>query len=179
MPVEWVISSDTAPALSGAFSPDPADTPHAQLRLWPYRSLSRKGFVIFIGTTFCMILVPMIPLLGTPVLWGLLPFVMGALAAIYYGLSRNYRDAELIETLTLWTDRIAIFRQNPRGHDQQWQANPHWVQIDLAESGGPVPNYLTLRGAGRVVELGAFLAPDERIALYRDLRDLLRRTADP
>jgi uncharacterized membrane protein len=37
-----------------------------------------------------------------------------------------------------------------------------------------VPNYLTLKGEGREVELGAFLSEAERIALREDLQDRLR-----
>jgi uncharacterized membrane protein len=33
-----------------------------------------------------------------------------------------------------------------------------------------VPQYLTLRGGGRVVEIGAFLSQDERPVLARDLQ---------
>lgn len=36
--------------------------------------------------------------------------------------------------------------------------------------GGPVPQYLTLKGGGREVEIGAFLSPEEREALYPDIR---------
>jgi uncharacterized membrane protein len=32
-----------------------------------------------------------------------------------------------------------------------------------------VPNYVTLSGNGREVEIGAFLSEDERKALYQDL----------
>ena len=69
---------------------------------------------------------------------------------------------------------MALRRQNPRGADQTWEANPHWVRVAIAEKGGPVPNYLTLSGAGRTVELGAFLAPEERAELYEELADMLR-----
>jgi uncharacterized membrane protein len=34
-----------------------------------------------------------------------------------------------------------------------------------------VPNYLTLKGEGREVELGAFLSEEERVALHAALRD--------
>jgi uncharacterized membrane protein len=44
----------------------------------------------------------------------------------------------------------------------------------MHNTGGPVPSYLTLRGAGREVELGAFLTQDERVTLERDLRSALR-----
>jgi uncharacterized membrane protein len=47
--------------------------------------------------------------------------------------------------------------------------------VTLHEKGGPVPQYLTLRGAGREVELGAFLSEDERLALRAELR---RKLAD-
>jgi len=61
-----------------------------------------------------------------------------------------------------------------------WEANPYWVEVKLRPEGGKVENYLTLRGAGREVEIGAFLAPDERQVLRRELDDLfakLRRVA--
>lgn len=174
MPVKWLTKIETAPASPGAFSHEAGAAPRAQAQLWPHRSLSRRGFVVFIGATFAMILLPLIPLLGTPVLWGLLPFLMGALWAMYYFLQRSYRDADLAETLTLWADHIALERHNPRSPDQSWAANPHWVQVEIAPDGGPVPQYLTLRGAGRTVELGAFLAPEERVTLYGELRALLR-----
>jgi uncharacterized membrane protein len=34
---------------------------------------------------------------------------------------------------------------------------------------GPVENYLTLRGAGREVEIGRFLTPEERVSLHEEL----------
>jgi uncharacterized membrane protein len=40
--------------------------------------------------------------------------------------------------------------------------------------GGPVPNYVTLSGNGREVEIGAFLSEEERKALYDDLRHLVQ-----
>jgi hypothetical protein len=41
--------------------------------------------------------------------------------------------------------------------------------------GGPVDNYLTLKGGSRPVEIGAFLSVAERRALFGELSDCLRR----
>jgi uncharacterized membrane protein len=41
--------------------------------------------------------------------------------------------------------------------------------VALHEEAGPVPNYVTLRGGDREVEIGAFLSADERAALYDEL----------
>ena len=40
----------------------------------------------------------------------------------------------------------------------------------LHETGGPVPNYVTLSGNGREVEIGAFLSEDERVELFSELQ---------
>ncbi len=143
------------------------------LHLWPHRSLTQAGFVWFIGLTAGLIVVPLLAILGSPVLWGLLPFLMLALWAIWFALRKNGRDRAIVEALVLRPDSMTLTRHGPRGR-QDWQANPHWVQARLHPTGGPVPNYLTLKGEGREVELGAFLAEEERIAL-RD--DLTRRLA--
>ncbi len=52
--------------------------------------------------------------------------------------------------------------------------NRHWTQVSKYDDEGPVPHYVTLRGKGREVEIGAFLSEEERIALFDDLTRALR-----
>lgn len=154
----------------------PTDAPDEQrLHLWPYRSLPRRGFVWFIGVTCALILLPMLSVLGSPVLWGILPFFVVAVAGMWFALSRSYRDGEIVEDLRLTRDAIRLVRHGPRGRLQDWEANPYWVRVTLHRTGGPVPNYLTLKGDGREVELGAFLSEEERVALKDDVEARLSR----
>jgi uncharacterized membrane protein len=152
-----------------AWTPATADTPET-LRAWPYRSLPRKGFAGVIALAAGMLLIPLLPVLGSPVLWGLLPFFALAVWGLWIGLMRSYRDGELTEELRLTRDSLDLVRIAPRRAPQRWQANPYWVQVRLHPKGGPVPDYLTLKGGEREVELGAFLSPEERVALADDLR---------
>ncbi|MDF0599505.1 DUF2244 domain-containing protein [Psychromarinibacter sp. C21-152] len=165
MPYEWITP--------------PPDGKAAELHAWPHRSLSPEGFVTFFGITFLLVLVPLSAVVGSPILWGLLPFVLGAFWAAWAFMKRSYADARLREDLSLWDDRIELIRSNPRGPAQSWQANPYWVKLKLHETGGPVEQYVTLEGAGRTVEIGAFLSPEERVALYHDLQDRLARLGQP
>ncbi len=166
MPYEWVKRPNGAPERSGA---PLHEEPLAELHLWPYRSLPRRGFVLFIAATSAMLALPLIAVLGTMVFWGLLPFLLAAVWGVWRALSHSYRQGELTEVLRLWPDRIEIARRAPDGQEQRWQANPYWVRVTLHSAGGPVPDYLTLKGDGRAVELGAFLAPEERRALKDEI----------
>ncbi len=149
--------------------------PLALLRLWPHRSLPKGGFALFIGITFALIMLPLITVLGTPVLWGLLPFVLGALALIWAALRRSYRDGEVVEELALWPDHAELTHTEAGRPPQTWNANPHWISVHRHDTGGPVAGYLTLRGAGREVELGRFLSLEERRTLQEELDSLLIR----
>ncbi|NCO22067.1 MAG: DUF2244 domain-containing protein [Rhodobacterales bacterium] len=175
MPLTWECDPQGAPVDAGAFLHGPDAPTLAHAVLWPHRSLPRKGMAGVIGFAFVMILIPVIPLLGSPVLWGLLPFTMGAVWLLWFFLERSYATGALREDLMLWSDRIEIVRTNAHGPVQHWAANPFWVRVSLTAKGGPVDNYVTLSGAGRVVELGAFLSPDERKTLHADLHRLLNR----
>lgn len=150
-----------------------------RLHLWPYRSLPRRGMVWFIGGTAALIAVPLLAVLGSPVLWGLLPFLLAAIAGVWCALERSYRDGEILEDLTLTPDRITLTRHGPRGQRQDWEANPYWVTPRLHATGGPVPQYLTLSGGPREVELGAFLTAEERQALQADLACALMALRQP
>lgn len=150
----------------------PPDGTTERLHLWPHRSLTQRGFVWFIGLTAGLIAVPLMAILGSPVLWALLPFLGAAVWAIWFALRKNGRDRDIVEDLVLSPDLVTLTRHGPGGR-QDWQANPHWVRARLHPTGGPVPNYLTLKGEGREVELGAFLAEEERVALRADLAERL------
>jgi len=152
--------------------PDKANS-GVQLRLWPHHSLPRKGFVAFIGGTAFLIALPLLTVLGSPVLWGLLPFLIAAVGGVYWAIQRNYRDRDITETLTLTNSLVQLTRLGPHGKQQQWAANPHWVRVEVHTTGGPVPHYITLRGGPREVELGAFLSEQERITLAPELRRAL------
>lgn len=158
MPYEWL--------------PPTGDSRH--LHLWPYRSLPRRGMVWFLGGTALCIAVPLLGLVGSPVLWGLLPFLMATIAAIWWALEKSFRDAEMVEDLEITPDRVTLVRHGPRGKRQDWQANPHWVRLTLHPTAGPVPQYLTMTGEGREVELGSFLTEAERRVLCAEITQVLR-----
>ena len=154
-----------------------SEPPHATadwtLNLWPYRSLLRKDFVLFMGATALVISLPLITVLGTSVLWGLLPFFAMMFTGLWYALHISYKRGEVLEEMATTPDTVNLTRYNPDGSQQNWTANRYWVSIHLHQKGGPVENYITLRGGDREVELGSFLDAAERLALYDDLKRAL------
>lgn len=164
MPYEWIPRDD----------PAPRSAPVAELHLWPYRSLLRRHFVGFIAVTAALIALPALTVIGSPVLWGLLPFFIAAIGGLWFALNWSYRDGEVLEVLRIWPERITLDHQHPRKAIQSWEANPYWVEVRMRPEGGPVAQYLTLKGNDREVELGVFLSEDERAALHGELQNLLR-----
>ncbi|MBZ8118209.1 DUF2244 domain-containing protein [Roseovarius sp. LXJ103] len=160
MPYEWTSSPTSA-------------TP-ARLDLWPHRSLPKRGFAGFMMVTCIFLTFPLIPLLGTVVLWGLLPFLIAAVAGMWWALSHSYDTGRMHEALIIDSDAVHLTRTNPKGEVLEWGCNSYWAQVDMHPTGGPVAHYLTLKGSGRVVEIGAFLSEDERKVLYSEISGALR-----
>lgn len=158
MPYEWL----------------PPKGDESRLHLWPHRSMTQRGFVWFVGATAALIGVPLIGVIGSPVVWALLPFLLATIWAIWFALRKNGRDRDIVEDLHLTPDRVTLSRHGPKGRRVDWEANPYWLRVTLYATGGPVPNYLTLKGEAREVELGAFLSEEERIVLATELQDRLR-----
>ncbi|GFE65972.1 hypothetical protein KIN_30460 [Litoreibacter roseus] len=133
----------------------------------------------FLAITSVLIAIPLLPLIGTTVLWGLLPFLVLTVGGLWYFLMRSYRDGHLVEELSIWPDHMTLVRVSKMGpkhkRRQEWEANPYWVGITSHEA--PVKNYLTLSGGTREVELGAFLSPEERAELKDEVEAQLRNLA--
>ena len=156
MPYEW--------------TKNPNRQTHEQLDLWPFSSLPHRGFASFIMTTFILITLPLYVLIGTILFWALLPFLMITVGAIYYAIRKNFRDRSIIERLTLDTEQFHLLRQEANGERKDWECNVYWARVHMHEKGGPIPNYVTLSGNGREVEIGAFLSEDERVELFAELQ---------
>ncbi|MBM3604856.1 MAG: DUF2244 domain-containing protein [Alphaproteobacteria bacterium] len=156
MPYRW---TETAPDASGAVL--------HKLTLWPHRSLPRRGFVWFIATTAVFLSLPILAVLGTQVLWGLLPFMVLAVGGVWFAIQHSYRTGRTCEELLLDRNRLQVRRHDPGRPDREWQTNSYWVRASLRK--GPVENYLTLTDGTREIELGAFLTPDERRSLCDEL----------
>jgi uncharacterized membrane protein len=166
---------------AAASAPDPfarTDAPVLALTLWPNRSFSRRGWTVVLALLAAGLAVPLLPLVGTAAAWGMLPFLVGALVALYLAVRRSHLDARLTEELKLWPDLITVVRREPSGAVRRWHANPFWVRLRLRED-AHVEKYLTLVGSGREIELGAFLSPGEREALHAELAAALARLRGP
>lgn len=163
MPYRWTEQSSGAKAET------------AVLELWPNQSMTNTGFVWFMGSTLLLVSLPLLTVLGSPILWFLLFFFGVVIAGLWFAISVQKRSVDLSEHLVLDTQAIKLTRNEHGKPDQTWEANRYWVTVHLHPDAGPVESYLTLKGNGREVEIGAYLSPEEREALYDELQTRLQR----
>ncbi len=145
-----------------------------ELRLWPHNSLPPRGAMGVVMGVFLFGLIPVLAMLGSAILWGLLPFLLITVLGLWLAIEMNYRARSISEVLTLSGTQARLVHHNPRKGDQIWTCNRYWARPEMHPKGGPVPHYVTLIGEGREVEIGAFLSEEERIALYDELTVKLR-----
>lgn len=153
---------------------DRRDRPVYQVRLWPNQSLTPTVSKLFFTVSGGMLCLPLAAVAGTPVFWGLAPFAVAALGAAWWAIRRNGRNLSLSETVTIWRDEVRVERQEADGGIRRWQANPFLTRIRLHKD-ARVEDYLTMTGGGREIELGTFLAPEERVALADEIEQALTR----
>ncbi len=148
-----------------------------ELRLWPHNSLPPRGAMGVVVAVFLFGLIPLMAVLGSVLLWGLLPFLLLTVLGLWLAFEMNYRARSVSEVLTLDDTQAHLLHRDPRKGDLEWSCNRYWARPELHTHGGPVPDYVTLVGDGRQVEIGAFLTQEERVALYDDLVERLRAPA--
>ena len=146
------------------------------LELTAHRSLPKSGFVFVIGITTVFLCLPLLGLLGTVGLWAMLPPMVVTVWALWVAIQRSYKDGQVSELLFLELNKLRLIHSPVRGKPQEWDCNVFWVTAELHKSGGPVPNYITLHGNGRRVELGRFLSEDERETLFEEIQVFLKKS---
>lgn len=150
-----------------AWQPDDFDGTR-RLLIWRHRSLTPRGFVWMIGLAAAAMSLPLLAVVGSVVMWGLLPFALAALAGLWIAVQHDWKGSGPMEEVALTPQSMSITRRDRGRPDRHWQTNPYWVRLSLRHD-GPVEDYLTLTDGQREIELGAFLSPEERRGLRADL----------
>jgi len=121
--------------------------------------------------TAALMVLSILALLDNGVMWIIAAALGTALIAIWVALKASWRRGTVREELAIWIDKVHLRRIDPDGSCQVWQANPYWADVEMQQTGGPVPNYPTLCGRGRTVEIGSLLSEQSRPELAQYLQD--------
>ena len=129
--------------------------------LMPHRSLSRNGFLIFMGilTVISFAAGVAFTMMGA---WPVLGFFGLDVLLVYWAFRLNYRHARATEEIMMTHSEIRVRCVSHRGHVVEWTLNPLWVQIDkkVHEEFGIEKLYLLSRG--RRLSVGSFLGAEEK-----------------
>ncbi len=143
-------------------------------RLTPYRSLSPRAFKRFIlmfgGATFVLSL-PFF-FMGA---WPVAGFMGLDVLALYIAFKVNFRSAGAYETLDVTPLELVFEKVSVRGQRKVWRFNPSWVRLEQEVHEEFGTERVALVSRGESVEVGAFLGPDQKAALARDLNQALSR----
>jgi uncharacterized membrane protein len=137
-------------------------------RLTPYRSLSPRAFkrliLIFCCVTFGLSL-PFF-LMGA---WPVAGFMGLDVLLLYIAFKASFRSAGAYETVGVTPLELVFEKVSAHGQRRVWRFNPYWVRLEQEVHEEFGTERIALVSRGETVEIGAFLGPEQKAALARDL----------
>ncbi len=145
--------------------------------LRPHRSLSAFGFLLLMGVLCTISFVAgMVFLLQGA--WPVMGFFGLEIALIYGAFKLNYRSGRVVETVQLGREELLVRRIDPKGRVFSWTFQPNWLRVKMDDP-PEHESQLALTSHGRRLIIGAFLTPEERLDVAKELRTALSRWREP
>ena len=137
------------------------DRPFFEAVLTPYRSLSPRGFMIFMMCVAGVSFASGVLFLSIGA-WPVFGFFGLDVLLIWAAFRMNYASARRYEEISLSAHELVVRKVGPGGKSVEYRFNPFWVRLSVErlEDEGVVKISLTSRG--ETVSLGDFLNPDDR-----------------
>ena len=127
----------------------------------PNRSLSRRGFFIFMlilgGASFATGLYFL--LRGA---WPVFGFCGLEVLLVYWAFKLNYRDARAYEQVTVTPSELTVRKVTYHGRISEWTLNPLWVRLDRVVHEEFGIERLFLVSHGRRLPIAGFLGAQEK-----------------
>ncbi len=150
----------------------PGDQPKQfSATLLPYRSLSRKGFVLFMAIVCIVSFVAGAVFISIGA-WPVTGFFGLDVLLIYWAFRANYRSADMYEKVDLDDSELRITRVHPSGREEVWTFNPYWVRLGLEERETSA-DVMSITSHGARFIFGAFLNDEEKKEFVVALRSAL------
>jgi uncharacterized membrane protein len=141
-------------------------------RLTPHRSLTPETFrtlIIVFGVVSFGCSLPFM-VLGA---WPVVGFFGLDVLGLYLAFIANFRAARISETLDVTPLELVFTKTGVDGKSRQWRFNPSWVRLEEKVHEEFGPQHVSLVSRGERIEIGAFLGPDQKAELARDLAKAL------
>jgi uncharacterized membrane protein len=146
--------------------------PRFDVVLRPHRSLSPTGFWVVMGILVVWSFVGGIVFLSVGA-WPVIGFFGIDVALVYWAFRASYGDRRAHERLRLDGDTLTVQKVDKRGAEERFSFQSYWLQVRLDDQSGE--GQVVLSSHGRQLVVGAFLAPEERAVLARELSAALSR----
>ena len=165
--------TDTPTAQRWFHNKSQADGELIVITLWPYRSLSLKGFHVLIA-----VLASLMSLIGLGFYligaWPVLGFLGLEILIVWYAFKWNYKSGQLVETVAITPQQVDITRTDWRGNSKTICLNGVWIKAEL-DTKEKRKCRLYLRQHANKLEIGAFMPPSEKPSLAVALNEAFAR----
>lgn len=153
-----------------------AQAPIFEALIVPYRSLTRRGVMIVVGSLMGLtaVLALRFWLLGA---WPVAAFSLIEVPLVVLLLAINFRRARASELIMLSMQELTVIRTDPAGRRKQVSLPSAWLRVDL-DAGRGIPRVI-LSSHGHNCEVGAFLHEPDKLSLFGALRDALHHLRNP
>jgi uncharacterized membrane protein len=138
----------------------------------PHRSLSPRGFLIFMLCLGCLSFIAGIIFVSLGA-WPVFGFFGLDVLLVYLAFRANYRTARAYEEVTVTASELTVRKVNHRGLVRQWTLNPLWVRLERIVHEEFGIERLLLVSHGRRLVIARFLNPAEKASFARALTSAL------
>jgi uncharacterized membrane protein len=141
--------------------------PDFDIVLRPHRSLSPVGFAVIMSVLAIWSFIGGLVfwLAGA---WPVIGFFGIDVALVYWAFRASYGQGRAAERLRFADGTLTVWRMDKRGAEERYAFPSYWLRVTLEEDQNG-PGQLILSSHGRHLQVGSFLAPDERAELAREL----------
>jgi uncharacterized membrane protein len=149
-------------------SQNPYDAQIFAKRLVPHRSLNQRQFHILLVVFSACVIISSLPflILGA---WPVAAFMGLDIALVYIAFKASFRSARAYEDVCVTPMELSLAKVSEGGARREWRFPTGFVRLEKAEHEEFGVQRLDLVSRGRRVEVAAFLGPDAKADLARDL----------
>ncbi|WP_289034942.1 DUF2244 domain-containing protein [uncultured Roseibium sp.] len=129
--------------------------------LTPYRSLSPRGFMVFMLCVGAVSFISGIAFLAIGA-WPVFGFFGLDVLLIWLAFRLNYASAKTYEEVVVSAHEIVVRKVGPGKRHQEFRFNPLWVRMSMTRLEDEGVTRLSLSSRGEHIDIGNFLNPEDR-----------------